>query len=80
MEQKIIGREREMAELLRCMESDKVVKHYTKANSRLSDNNVYSLCQDRLDKISTFVTTFGVNKGTHLSIVDKEITMDELFT
>lgn len=29
--------------------------------------------------ISTFVTTFGVSKGTHYSVVDKEVTMAELF-
>ena len=29
--------------------------------------------------VSTFITTFGVANGVHKSIVDNEVTMDDLF-
>ena len=35
--------------------------------------------KDRKALVSTFITTFGVANGVHKSIVDSEVTMDDLF-
>lgn len=49
---------------LLCLQDGRMVKQYTRQNSRLSDNNVYSLCQDHTGRLWVG-TLFG-----HLQTLD----------
>ena len=57
-------------------------KHFTKdyelrVRERLELFRTSTKCQSGL--VSTFVTTYGVADGIHSSIVNSEVTMDDLF-